>query len=326
MANKIPSVLSFSRALSISDGMFYSVRNSLLNDKEIPIKAFRIGWVGTQDQNKKDGKNTEARNLGEVEVAKLHNDSSTLRIIFSFRSLPLKDGLFQIGEDEDNGFRADIADFYNRLLQPNSTTLYEIAKRVTINLINARWTWRNRGIAYDITTKISVNDKTYTFNALEYELDNFNYDSPEIHEIATIIADGWKGSTIHAVTVVADIETEVPGCEVYPSQLYLGKSPDDGCSKFLYTREEKHVGFRAEKDWNAMRTIDTWYDDFATVGTAIPIEPAGASLEYVKKFRQGKNKGNLRDFLKDLSVVAPNSDEEKFVAACLIRGGVFSEK
>jgi len=123
---------------------------------------------------------------------------------------------------------------------------------------------------------------------------------------------------------------------VFPSQNYLEDKPK-GFARSLYClgtpdRASKTDGIRVmgqaalrdQKISNALRTIDTWYPDFASFGRPIPVEPNGANLEAQRFFRHGK-KVSAFDLVKQLNTLDPASPEGLFVTASLIRGGVFSE-
>ena len=87
------------------------------------------------------------------------------------------------------------------------------------------------------------------------------------------------------------------------------------------------AAIRDQKIGNALRTIDTWYATYLENDSKpIPVEPNGASLDAQDFFRVNKkNKDSAFDILKEIRNLDPNSDKGKFLIACLIRGGVYSE-
>lgn len=79
---------------------------------------------------------------------------------------------------------------------------------------------------------------------------------------------------------------------------------------------------------NALRSIDTWYEEADTNGP-IAIEPYGSVTTQGKAYRQPRNKAK-DDFysLLDAWVLkdkVPPLEQQHFVIATLIRGGVFGE-
>ena len=84
------------------------------------------------------------------------------------------------------------------------------------------------------------------------------------------------------------------------------------------------AALRDQKVSNALRTIDTWYPEYASFGRPIPVEPNGANLEYQRFFRNGRQ-ASAFELVKKLNLLDPASLEGLFVTASLIRGGVFSE-
>jgi CRISPR-associated protein Csy3 len=129
--------------------------------------------------------------------------------------------------------------------------------------------------------------------------------------------------------------------EVYPSQVYDGvpresKSIKDP-SRVLYMHKhadaDRSIGelgqaaIRDAKINNALRTFDTWYPDFEEVGQPMPIEPEGASIDMQVFFRkQGKDGKSAFNLIRNIETLDPMSDDGLFMAAALIRAGVYGAK
>ena len=78
----------------------------------------------------------------------------------------------------------------------------------------------------------------------------------------------------------------------------------------------------SQKIGNAIRTIDNWYPD---AKFPIAVEPYGSVTTLGTAFRQPKQKLDFYSLfdnwiLKDL---APDNEQQNYVMAVLIRGGVF---
>lgn len=80
-----------------------------------------------------------------------------------------------------------------------------------------------------------------------------------------------------------------------------------------------------QKVSNVLRTIDTWYPEFEKFGRPIPVEPNGANLDAQYFFREQKGSSAF-DRIRRLNQIDPATPEGMSLTACLIRGGVYSEK
>jgi len=115
--------------------------------------------------------------------------------------------------------------------------------------------------------------------------------------------------------------------EVYPSEeLVLDKGKGDK-SKILYHVNDV-AAMHSQKIGNALRTIDTWYPDFdeAQIGP-IAIEPYGAVTNLGKAFRAPKEKADFYTLFDRFALGEKLADknQEHYVMAVLIRGGVFGQ-
>ena len=76
----------------------------------------------------------------------------------------------------------------------------------------------------------------------------------------------------------------------------------------------------SQKIGNAMRTIDTWYPNLEGENLGpIAVEPYGSVTSQWRAYRQPKEKLVLND-------KEPDIEQQHYVMAILIRGGVFGEK
>lgn len=90
------------------------------------------------------------------------------------------------------------------------------------------------------------------------------------------------------------------------------------------------AALHSQKVGNALRTIDTWYPDATELGLGpIAVEPYGSVTSRGKAYRQPKVKMDFYTLLDNWVVKgkAPEEVEQQhYVMATLIRGGVFGEK
>ena len=83
----------------------------------------------------------------------------------------------------------------------------------------------------------------------------------------------------------------------------------------------------SQKIGNALRTIDTWYPEFEEQKSAIAIEPYGAVTNLGKAYRTPKAKQDFFSLFDKyaLGESLENVEQEHYVMAVLVRGGVFGQ-
>lgn len=335
---KLPGVLSFQRLTITSDALFYSV---FANGTRTPIPVIRHGIRGTQNVNKEKDEN-KLNNVQITETAKTASDATGFSVEFSLAFLPLEKAIFSCSGQTADEVRQGIDGFIQRAR--GSAGVQDIAQRYARNLLNGRWLWRNRLIGQSITVNVFVNGEanaSISANALDGDTDGFdNYSAAEL-ELGRIIADGLNGIRSSRLRIEANVQMGFTGAvEVFPSQNFANDKPL-GFSRPLYkvdiqtlsknnnpntyedTRIMGYAALRDQKIGNAIRTIDTWYRDYAAHRKPIAVEPLGASLDMQKFFRE---KGDTSfKIMLSINTLDPDSDDGKFLLACLVRGGVYSE-
>lgn len=87
------------------------------------------------------------------------------------------------------------------------------------------------------------------------------------------------------------------------------------------------AALHSQKVGNALRTIDTWHPQVDALG-AIAIEPYGSVTSRGIACRQPKEKMDFYTLLDNWVTKGdkPAADQQHYVMAVLIRGGVFGEK
>lgn len=329
---KTASVLAFERNLDISDA-FFSQKDSQANSAELtPVSiqeksvrgtiSNRLKNTITKDPAKLDAE-IEKANLQRVDSASLAEDKDTLVVKWSCKVLPFT-GKPNVCNDQDyqQALQATVQSYLDK------QGVSELAKRYAINIANARWLWRNRvgaeSISVSVTCKINDKVETLTFDAKSLSMQDFDTNNTDITTLATWIAQGLKGDEFIIIYVTADVLMGY-GQEVYPSQeliLDTGKTK----SKVLYQIDAK-AGMHSQKVSNAIRTIDTWYPEYAENNFPIAIEPYGAVTTMGKAFRQPKAKMDFYSLFDNwvLKNDTPDEEQQHYVMAVLIRGGVFGE-
>lgn len=338
---KTASVLAFERVLDISDAFFWQT-DSQNKDKSLSIVTIQEKSVRGTVSNRlpnavandpvKLGAKIENANLQTVDSASLDESNDTLVAKFSCKVLPFT-GKPSVCNDQDYAKAlASVIDDYKQ-----NQGLGELAKRYAINIINARWLWRNRVGAEKIQINIRFNDKTLTFDdAKAFSLHSFDVQNADLDTLTNWIEQGLTGQTFVILSVEAYAVVGY-GQEVYPSQELI---LDTGSkkSKVLYRVgdvSKNHAGMHSQKVSNAIRTIDTWYTgelEDSLLGEAgikkpIAIEPYGAVTTLGMAFRQPKQKQDFYTLFDNwiLKGAKPDVGGQHYVMAVLIRGGVFGE-
>jgi CRISPR-associated protein Csy3 len=349
----LPAVLSFQRCMVISDGLMYSirrfefgkpinvVRHGIRGTINISAKAERERLIAQQEKGQK--KSNNVTNIQITETAKTDPDSEGVAIRFVLRPIDLNYSLFACAGESGASVRDGIELFIKKA--KSSEGLQEVCRRYARNILNGRWLWRNRilGSSIKITIVIENGDTKTIFvdNALLIPLNTFgDYNEQEI-VLGRTLAECFIGNKNAVFTVEAMVSWGPQAAvEVFPSQNYTKGKPE-GFARPLYkigkperyssgdpdsftdTRVMGLAAIRDQKIGNAIRTIDTWYENHAEVDRPIPIEPNGASLDLMAFLR--KTTSTASSLLKNIAQINPDSDDGMFMIAVLIRGGVFGE-
>lgn len=352
---KTASVLSFNRHLDCSDGRMTAVlwgeRDLVVKptikgqEKEPAVPAYTAIKViekavrGTISNRPKIGKETdpaainalmEVPNLQRVDIAALPQGTDTLALTFSLRVLP------NVGSPSacnDTGFAERLTKVVESYRAVNDFA--ELAQRYAISLACGRFLWRNRVGAEQVEVRVSRlvdghAKETLTFNALDYPLAELQTSAQPRAEIATLarwIQAGFLGQE-HVLLKVVGYARMGEGQEVYPSQ-ELVLDQDKGSktgkkSKFLYTLPDGVAGLHSQKIGNALRTIDNWYPD---ANKPIAVEPYGSVTSEYCAYRQPSAKVDFYNLFDDWvnKDKLPELNQQHYVMAVLIRGGVFGE-
>lgn len=334
---KTASVLAFERKLDPSDALLFAgtwnERDEAAAWQPIIVREKSVrGTISNrlkskdQDPAKLDAA-IENPNLQTVDVATLTSDTDTLRVHFTLRVLG---GTGQPSACNDADYQRKLRDTISGYVAANG--FGELATRYAHNLANGRFLWRNRIGAEQVEVRVAhiVNGQaahTWTFDALSLSLRSFDSNqaaAQALQELSTLIADGLAGDK-HVLLEVTAFARLGAGQEVFPSQeLILDRGRGDK-SKTLYS-VNGIAGIHSQKLGNAVRTIDTWYP---AEGTAEPIavEPYGSVTTLGKAFRQPKQKVDFYNLLDNWIIKdqVPSTENQHFVIATLIRGGVFGE-
>jgi len=168
---------------------------------------------------------------------------------------------------------------------------------------------------------------SWTFDALTHDMNALTAsadDQAKLQALTDVIAGGLGGDA-HVLLQVTAFVRIGNGQEVFPSQeLILDKSGSKK-SKTLYAVDDA-AAIHSQKIGNAIRTIDTWYPEARENGP-IAVEPYGSVTTQGKAYRQPKEKADFYNLLDGWVIKdkALTPEEQHFVIATLIRGGVFGD-
>jgi len=194
---------------------------------------------------------------------------------------------------------------------------------------------------FDRMIDLDYSEKCLDIHGIEEEdLEMFN-------QISDLIAESFIKNRSDNYLLNIEVENEFKltnGAPIYPSELFVEskgamskiiKKRDydyvltDGVNKVrlfykTLSTNSKNFGYTPEKISNALRRFDMWYDkDF--VGP-ITFEPQGNSIKYAENFRSTK-KDIVHLLDKHLEGKEKLSlDEEFFILAMFIRGGLFNSE
>ncbi len=321
---KTPSVLAFEAKLIPSDALMFagnwehkewspimvgekSVRGTISN---------RLKAAMANDPAKLDAEVSKA-NLQTVDTAALPHSADTLKVVFSLRVLG---GLDVPSTCNDPDYQRALAEKINTYQA--ETDFKELAQRYALNIANGRFLWRNRVGAESVKVEVSAAQQKFTFDSYKYDLREFNSDE-QVDQLAALIQQGLKGEAVFLK--IAAYSKLGEGQSVFPSQeLVMGGGKGDK-SKFLYQLAGQ-AAMHSQKIGNALRTIDTWHTAVAEVGP-IAVEPYGSVTNRGAAYRQPKEKMDFYKLLDGwmLKGQAPEVEQQHYIMAMLIRGGVFGE-
>jgi CRISPR-associated protein Csy3 len=337
---KTASVLAFERKLDPSDGLLFAgdwdQRDSstawtpvTLREKSVRGTISNRLKTKDQDPSKLDAA-IENPNLQTVDVATLSADADTLKVSFTLRVLG---GTGSPSACNNADYQAKLLNTVKGYAAANGFA--ELGRRYAHNLANARFLWRNRLGAEQVETRVQhlVQGQaitTWTFESLKWSLRDFNATAEaknDLQAVANLITQGLAGKS-HVLLQVTAFARVGAGQEVYPSQELILDKGNSKKSKTLYDVQGV-AGIHSQKLGNALRTIDTWYPDAdADAGLGpIAVEPYGSVTSQGKAYRQPKQKADFYTLLDRwvLKDEAPAVEQQHFVMANLIRGGVFGD-
>lgn len=314
-----PTVLAFERKFDFSD--VYFEQKKFGSTEIFPVSLIEKTVLGTISHKSAKESDKKSANIQRVDVAQLDNDKDLLIATLNFKVLPFTGKPWSCNEPN---FQEKLVSLVSTYLD-NTENLKVLTDRYAHNILNGRWLWRNRIAAKTIQLDIFRDGENQPFITIEdaklLPLQEFP-GSTEVDLLSAEIMKGLKGECFTNLKIVATAHIG-EGHEVYPSQEFVqeASSAKGSKSKVLYMTNDT-AGMHSQKAGNAIRTIDTWYEDAAF---PIAIEPFGTVSTMGEAFRA---KDHFYKFFEDWVVKdKPITDEQThYVIANLLRGGVFGGK
>lgn len=335
--NDIASVLAFEKKLVPSDGYLFGCQWET-KEQAIPLAlqeksvrgtvSHRLNKGGEKDIMKLD-MDIASPNPQRVDACALGLEQDTLKLHFTLKVLG---GLAQPSACNNALFKQSYSAAVSQYITKYGC--FELAKRYATNLANARFLWRNRVGAEEIEVQVRALNKgaeqAWTFNAKQFSTRHFDHNDSQVNSLADRIAQALASETDHLMLQIDCYAKVGKAQEIYPSEeLVMDKSNSKSKkSKILYAVNE-HAAMHSQKIGNALRSIDTWYLDYVSEeqsAGAIAIEVYGAVTNLGKAFRTPKKNDFYTFFDKwARGESLPREEDEHYVMAVLVRGGVFGE-
>lgn len=325
----LPSILTYERSINPTDGLLYGLMKKNDETIKVPVLVESRGLMASISDAKNIDKfrkednsdNPEAKNLQTIDYAALPVGCHALALTFSVTfvgnsSVPRsfsKDGL-------------EIVDKINEMIAAykSNNGYSELAHRYLNTIVAGMPLWRNKSTGGRIVTIISCNGQEFEFAGLDSISPSIESDHELVKAVADTLASDGEALRIDVTTTVEKAE----GSEVFPSQCYI----EGGAGRVLASvnRNGARQGMvHQQKIGNAIRTIDTWYENDAPY--AIAVEPYGIDRRKSRATR-AVDKTDLYTQLEKhleghLEAMTETGDPSSahYVVACLIRGGVFNK-
>jgi len=341
MAKKenVASVLAFEKKLVPSDGFMYGTTwqqraeesaCSALKLKEKSVRGTISNRLKAAIKNDPMKLNAEVEkpNLQRVDSCALAPEQDTLKLRFTLKVLS---GVQHPSACNNQAFNDSYRQAVDQYISEDGFS--ELAQRYALNLANGRFLWRNRVGAENIEVQVKLlsgdSDEVWTFDAAALSTRNFDARDENVQSLAKKMSEALAGETDFILLDVTAFAQVGAAQDVYPSEeLVLDKGNSKSKkSKILYHVNEV-AAMHSQKVGNALRTIDTWYPDFEELMTGpIAVEPYGAVTNLGKAYRNPKQKADFFTLFDRFArgEKLESKEEEHYVMAVLVRGGVFGE-
>ena len=330
------SVLAFEKKLVPSDGYMYG---TLWDNREqvLSLKLKEKSVRGTisnrlkpaiQNDPAKLNKEVEKANLQTVDACALEPDQDTLKLSFTLKILG---EIHRPSACNNAAFKQSYSQAARAYVEKEG--FRELSRRYALNIANARFLWRNRIGAEAIEVNVKAlnkgSEQQWQFDATQYNPRDMNISDADINSLAERIAKALASDDDFLMLEITCFAKVGKSQDVYPSEELVLDKGKGNKSKILYA-VDGIAALHSQKIGNAIRTIDTWYPEFEDPEKSagpIAIEPYGAVTNLGKAYRTPKDKKDFYTFFDSWARGGELSrvEDEHYVMAVLVRGGVFGE-
>lgn len=328
MPIKLPAVLAYERKLENSDALMFA--GNWGDAGEPPVQDWQVIEI-TKRQNRStqsayginDAKKAQPNPVSsDSDDANLPHGTDTLKVSFSLRIIG------NVGKP----FACDDPTFNTAINQrmaeyKNGDGLKTLAFRYAYNIASGRFLWRNRVCASEILIKVKTDEnECMTFNGYDFSLKNFEekVDDTGLKKLTDVIYAGLNGDGRSFSFIEVDAYVKLGNSQhVFPSQeMNMGEK-----KKVLFklaVNGQDCAAIHNVKIGNAIRTIDDWYNN---AKFPIAVEPYGSVTQMGQAYRKTKKEGDLYSLMLDwVNENTVSANDQNFIVANLIRGGVFGGK
>ena len=332
MSNKLtqaPSVLSYKRSIDATTATLGAVKwDERNNAPPVELRLTERSGTGAINNRLKTKKEKDkqqkltAPTIFTSDFCHLPKDHDTLTMQFG---VTVMGGVGIPHSCNDNNYRKaviKVADSYKK-----NSGFGVLATRYAYNIASARHLFRNIRGARQIETIVEVIDsgEKFEFNAAHYPHGDFeNTTDPNLISLADLIKDALSDEGVLNIKVTTFAQL-IERREVFPSQAFVQGKTDK--SRVFLTHDDAPI-LSETKIGNSIRTIDTWYPDYKELQAAIPIESYGTMLADSKAYRDPSTKHDFYTIFDNWVIHGkqPPTDQQHYVMAMFIRGGVFSQQ
>lgn len=328
----LPSFFSVSRAIQYSDGLLLGLKQ---DGSTIPLPICDFSVRGAKSshgdayklssKDVKVSKDINTPNPQKVNGAFLDFETDRLRLSYSvnFHAVSL-----ERQASNDFSYSEKVKDFLTAFSAQSG--FKTIAELLVWRIASGAALWRNYA---GVNRRVSIRGegKTWTFDA-----DKLNTKTPcgfdQTPDLVALIEAALSGKREVLMLMVDTDITIGQGQEVFPSQELEMKKEKNAPSKILYSvpyRGTLTAAMHPQKIGAAIRAFDLWHPVVDKTGP-LSIEPLGYSHQHQQSFRTPANGTDLYSYLQNIDELTSQlqagklSNEACYVAACFIRGGVFS--
>ena len=320
MSNKM---LAYARSISPTFGrMYFETENG-----RHPLTLDRITIRGTKSQAKVKETEQGDANIQTVDVCFLPENSDRLVIEYGVKFTPSSVKPENCDSDD---VRENFDEFTERMYEQGGYR--DLSERYLDQIGSGEWAWKNNDYAASREVVIRDGERTVRFSGGETQ----DLDGRKAMIDAMAHAMAGKIDRPYRIEVEGSFDMG-PGQEVFPSQEFVeaGQSNKEGgvskvlCGLSYKGREIRHAALHPQKIGNAIRRIDRWHGQGDFV---ISVEPYGAVTTEARAHRPNRNAfytlrklPRMRKRVSALKDGEEYNNDDLFVLACLIRGGVYGE-